>query len=184
MKLSKPKPCEQMNFLYVLIVWYNPVSSLQDRYVCAVTRDVLGNSVPCAVLRHSWVPKCQCVLHSVVRWSLLALWGDNWHILSCVQGNCGDTGVCGEIDQEGHDWSCYWRQTIRQRHHTTAEGKCVLLCRVGGKPAHMRIKILILSDQKSCYMAFDNLPVWEDLTWLLRYFHTVKSCCHCLHYLQ
>uniref|UniRef100_A0A8C9YTV8 Nitric oxide synthase-interacting protein n=1 Tax=Sander lucioperca TaxID=283035 RepID=A0A8C9YTV8_SANLU len=25
----------------------------QDRYVCAVTRDVLGNSVPCAVLRHS-----------------------------------------------------------------------------------------------------------------------------------
>lgn len=26
---------------------------LQDRYVCAVTRDVLGNSVPCAVLRPS-----------------------------------------------------------------------------------------------------------------------------------
>ncbi|KAM7386247.1 hypothetical protein PAMA_009063 [Pampus argenteus] len=25
----------------------------QDRYVCAVTRDALGNSVPCAVLRHS-----------------------------------------------------------------------------------------------------------------------------------
>lgn len=25
----------------------------QDRYVCAVTRDVLGNSVPCAVLRPS-----------------------------------------------------------------------------------------------------------------------------------
>lgn len=25
----------------------------QDRYVCAVTRDVLGNSVPCAVLRRS-----------------------------------------------------------------------------------------------------------------------------------
>uniref|UniRef100_A0A3B4XB48 Nitric oxide synthase-interacting protein n=1 Tax=Seriola lalandi dorsalis TaxID=1841481 RepID=A0A3B4XB48_SERLL len=25
----------------------------QDRYVCAVTRDILANSVPCAVLRHS-----------------------------------------------------------------------------------------------------------------------------------
>nr|ALM23439.1 nitric oxide synthase-interacting protein [Clarias batrachus] len=27
----------------------------QDRYVCAVTKDTLGNSVPCAVLRHSGV---------------------------------------------------------------------------------------------------------------------------------
>uniref|UniRef100_H3CB92 Nitric oxide synthase-interacting protein n=2 Tax=Tetraodon nigroviridis TaxID=99883 RepID=H3CB92_TETNG len=26
---------------------------LQERYVCAVTRDALGNSVPCAVLRSS-----------------------------------------------------------------------------------------------------------------------------------
>lgn len=40
--------------------------------------------------------------------------------------------MCGEIDQEGHDWSYYWRQTFQQRHHTTAEGKYVLLCRGRG----------------------------------------------------
>ncbi|KAM6966005.1 nitric oxide synthase-interacting protein [Tautogolabrus adspersus] len=35
----------------------------QDRYVCAVTRDVLGNSVPCAVLRPSGcVVTQECVL--------------------------------------------------------------------------------------------------------------------------
>lgn len=34
----------------------------QDRYVCAVTRDMLGNSVPCAVLRPSGsVVTLECV---------------------------------------------------------------------------------------------------------------------------
>lgn len=38
----------------------------QDRYVCAVTKDTLGNSVPCAVLRPSWV------------WLLNCLFSKNW----------------------------------------------------------------------------------------------------------
>lgn len=109
----------------------NNVFFLQDRYVCAVTRDVLGNSVPCAVLRPSWV----CLppfWHSDDISSLLGLWGHNWNSLSCVQGYCGNSGVCGEVNQEGHDWSCDWRPTVQQRHHTTAEGMCVFCVEVGG----------------------------------------------------
>lgn len=44
-----------------------------------------------------------------------------WHV-SCVQGRCGDAGVCGEVDQKGHDWSSDGRQTFWKRHYSTAEG--------------------------------------------------------------
>lgn len=44
-----------------------------------------------------------------------------WHV-SCVQGRCGDSGVCGEVDQKGHDWSSDGRQTFWKRHYSTAEG--------------------------------------------------------------
>lgn len=39
----------QRNFYKVLFTVFH----FQNRYVCAVTNDVLGNSVPCAVLRPS-----------------------------------------------------------------------------------------------------------------------------------
>lgn len=40
------------------------------------------------------------------------------------QGGRGDHGVCGEVDQEGHDGPDDRRQTVRQRYHTTAAGEC------------------------------------------------------------
>uniref|UniRef100_A0A3P8SAQ9 Nitric oxide synthase-interacting protein n=1 Tax=Amphiprion percula TaxID=161767 RepID=A0A3P8SAQ9_AMPPE len=39
----------------------------QDRYVCAVTRDVLGNSVPCAVLRPSGTVVTQECVEKLIR---------------------------------------------------------------------------------------------------------------------
>ncbi|XP_028310969.1 nitric oxide synthase-interacting protein [Gouania willdenowi] len=39
----------------------------QDRYVCAVTRDVLGNSVPCAVLRTSGLVVTQECVEKLIR---------------------------------------------------------------------------------------------------------------------
>lgn len=41
--------------------------SRQDRYVCAVTRDVLGNSVPCAVLRPSGAVVTQECVERLIR---------------------------------------------------------------------------------------------------------------------
>ena len=36
---------------------------LQARYMCPVTHDVLGNSIPCAVLKTTYVHKTLCTLH-------------------------------------------------------------------------------------------------------------------------
>ncbi len=97
----------------------------QDRYVCAVTKDTLGNSVPCAVLRPSWV------------WLLNCLFTKTWsdfihfhtfrpcpHFFSCLslKWSRSHYGVCGKARTERHDWSNDWRQTERKGHHTPSEG--------------------------------------------------------------
>ncbi|XP_053195275.1 nitric oxide synthase-interacting protein [Scomber japonicus] len=43
----------------------------QDRYVCAVTRDVLGNSVPCAVLRQSGIVVTQECVEKLIKKDML-----------------------------------------------------------------------------------------------------------------
>ncbi len=102
----------------------------QDRYVCAVTKDTLGNSVPCAVLRSSWVWLSNCLFSKN--------WSDFIHFHTfrpcphfsfslflfplSLKWSRSHYGVCGEAHTERHDWSSDWRQTERKGHHTPSEG--------------------------------------------------------------
>uniref|UniRef100_A0A3Q3EAC0 Nitric oxide synthase-interacting protein n=1 Tax=Labrus bergylta TaxID=56723 RepID=A0A3Q3EAC0_9LABR len=65
----------------------------QDRYVCAVTRDVLGNSVPCAVLRPSGcVVTQECVLKLIKKDMLDPVSGDKLTDRDIVFLQRGGTG--------------------------------------------------------------------------------------------
>ncbi|XP_034567968.1 nitric oxide synthase-interacting protein [Notolabrus celidotus] len=65
----------------------------QDRYVCAVTRDVLGNSVPCAVLRNSGcVVTLECVEKLIKKDMIDPVSGDKMSERDIVPLQRGGTG--------------------------------------------------------------------------------------------
>ncbi|XP_034396386.1 nitric oxide synthase-interacting protein [Cyclopterus lumpus] len=65
----------------------------QDRYVCAVTRDVLGNSVPCAVLRPSGTVVTQeCVEKLIKRDMIDPVSGDKLSDRDIIPMQRGGTG--------------------------------------------------------------------------------------------
>ncbi|XP_037648811.1 nitric oxide synthase-interacting protein [Sebastes umbrosus] len=65
----------------------------QDRYVCAVTRDVLGNSVPCAVLRTSGTVVTQECVEKLIRKDMLdPVTGDKLSDRDIVPLQRGGTG--------------------------------------------------------------------------------------------
>ncbi|KAE8593722.1 hypothetical protein XENTR_v10019286 [Xenopus tropicalis] len=68
----------------------------QDRYVCAVTRDMLGNSVPCAVLRPSGaVVTMECVEKLIKKDMIDPISGDKLHERDIIMLQRGGTGFSG-----------------------------------------------------------------------------------------
>ncbi|KAL4617826.1 nitric oxide synthase-interacting protein [Arapaima gigas] len=68
----------------------------QDRYVCAVTRDVLGNSVPCAVLRPSGaVVTMECVEKLIRKDMVDPVSGDKLSEKDIILLQRGGTGFAG-----------------------------------------------------------------------------------------
>ncbi|XP_041634542.1 nitric oxide synthase-interacting protein isoform X1 [Cheilinus undulatus] len=68
----------------------------QDRYVCAVTRDVLGNSVPCAVLRPSGcVVTQECVEKLIKKDMVDPVSGDKLTDRDIIPLQRGGTGFAG-----------------------------------------------------------------------------------------
>lgn len=70
----------------------------QDRYVCAVTRDILGNSVPCAVLRPSGaVVTLECVEKLIKKDMMDPISGDKLADKDIIPLQRGGTGfaACG-----------------------------------------------------------------------------------------
>ncbi|XP_068612788.1 nitric oxide synthase-interacting protein-like [Brachionichthys hirsutus] len=65
----------------------------QDRYVCAVTRDVLGNSVPCAVLRPSGAVVTQECVEKLIKKDMVdPLNGEKLHDKDIILMQRGGTG--------------------------------------------------------------------------------------------
>ncbi|XP_023813643.1 nitric oxide synthase-interacting protein [Oryzias latipes] len=68
----------------------------QDRYVCAVTRDALGNSVPCAVLRPSGAVVTQECVERLIRKDMLdPVSGDKLSDRDIIPLQRGGTGFAG-----------------------------------------------------------------------------------------
>ncbi|KAG8433901.1 hypothetical protein GDO86_012318 [Hymenochirus boettgeri] len=68
----------------------------QDRYVCAVTRDMLGNSVPCAVLRPSGaVVTMECVEKLIKKDMIDPVSGDKLNESDIIVLQRGGTGFSG-----------------------------------------------------------------------------------------
>ncbi|NP_001084604.1 nitric oxide synthase-interacting protein [Xenopus laevis] len=68
----------------------------QDRYVCAVTRDMLGNSVPCAVLRPSGaVVTMECVEKLIKKDMIDPISGDKLSERDIIMLQRGGTGFSG-----------------------------------------------------------------------------------------
>lgn len=68
----------------------------QDRYVCAVTRDVLGNSVPCSVLRSSGAVVTQeCVEKLIGKDMIDPMSGDKLSDKDIIYLQRGGTGFAG-----------------------------------------------------------------------------------------
>ncbi|KAM4703514.1 nitric oxide synthase-interacting protein isoform 1-T2 [Rhinophrynus dorsalis] len=68
----------------------------QNRYVCAVTRDMLGNSVPCAVLRPSGaVVTLECVEKLIKKDMTDPISGDKLHEKDIIVLQRGGTGFSG-----------------------------------------------------------------------------------------
>ncbi|OCT70853.1 nitric oxide synthase-interacting protein isoform X1 [Xenopus laevis] len=68
----------------------------QDRYVCAVTRDMLGNSVPCAVLRPSGaVVTMECVEKLIKKDMIDPISGDKLSEHDIIMLQRGGTGFSG-----------------------------------------------------------------------------------------
>uniref|UniRef100_A0A8C7WSR5 Nitric oxide synthase-interacting protein n=1 Tax=Oryzias sinensis TaxID=183150 RepID=A0A8C7WSR5_9TELE len=68
----------------------------QDRYVCAVTRDALGNSVPCAVLRPSGAVVTQECVERLIRKDMVdPVSGDKLSDRDIIPLQRGGTGFAG-----------------------------------------------------------------------------------------
>uniref|UniRef100_A0A3Q3W226 Nitric oxide synthase-interacting protein n=1 Tax=Mola mola TaxID=94237 RepID=A0A3Q3W226_MOLML len=68
----------------------------QDRYVCAVTRDVLGNSVPCAVLRTSGTVVTQECVEKLIKKDMTdPVTGDKLSKKDIIPLQRGGTGFAG-----------------------------------------------------------------------------------------
>lgn len=68
----------------------------QDRYVCAVTRDVLGNSVPCSVLRSSGAVVTQECVEKLIRKDMIdPMSGDKLSDKDIIYLQRGGTGFAG-----------------------------------------------------------------------------------------
>lgn len=68
----------------------------QDRYVCAVTRDVLGNSVPCAVLRPSGAVVTQECVERLIKADMIdPMSGDKLGEKDIIYLERGGTGFAG-----------------------------------------------------------------------------------------
>ncbi|XP_034030045.1 nitric oxide synthase-interacting protein [Thalassophryne amazonica] len=68
----------------------------QDRYVCAVTRDVLGNSVPCAVLRPSGTVVTQECVEKLIKKDMIdPVSGDKLSEKDIIPLQRGGTGFSG-----------------------------------------------------------------------------------------
>ncbi|KAM9392913.1 nitric oxide synthase-interacting protein [Pholidichthys leucotaenia] len=68
----------------------------QDRYVCAVTRDVLGNSVPCAVLRPSGAVVTQECVEKLIKKDMTdPITGDKLSEKDIIPLQRGGTGFAG-----------------------------------------------------------------------------------------
>ncbi|XP_073670072.1 nitric oxide synthase-interacting protein isoform X1 [Paramisgurnus dabryanus] len=68
----------------------------QDRYVCAVTKDTLGNFVPCAVLRHSGVVVTMECVEKLIRKDMVdPVTGDKLKEKDIIPLQRGGTGFAG-----------------------------------------------------------------------------------------
>ncbi|XP_071761308.1 nitric oxide synthase-interacting protein [Centroberyx gerrardi] len=74
----------------------------QDRYVCAVTRDTLGNSVPCALLRPSGAVVTQECVEKLIRKDMIdPVTGDKLSDKDIIPLQRGGTGFAGSGVQLG-----------------------------------------------------------------------------------
>lgn len=68
----------------------------QDRYICTVTKDILGNSVPCAVLRPSGAVVTQECVEKLIRKDMTdPLTGDKLSEKDIIPLQRGGTGFAG-----------------------------------------------------------------------------------------
>ncbi|XP_077413424.1 nitric oxide synthase-interacting protein isoform X2 [Vanacampus margaritifer] len=75
---------------------YQAVHYQQDRYICAVTKDVLGNSVPCAVLRPSGCVVTQECVERLIKMDMMdPVSGDKLSDNDIVPLQRGGTGFAG-----------------------------------------------------------------------------------------